>query len=141
MSKRYFTEDANDESIEVFAIGKKETNHAIKDRNIVTKEKRKEFKRVKETLYAKKRKKDRDKFPGRAPVQPEVLEKHQYSEAVDVKRIKSKFAQKLAVKKEKDRKRAHEIAARTEILLQDEAGFLEPDSDDEFTGTGNELKS
>ena len=57
MSKRYFTEDANDESIEVFAIGRKETNHAIKDRNIVTKEKRKEFKRVKETLYSKKRKK------------------------------------------------------------------------------------
>ena len=55
-------------------------------------------------------------------------------------RSKSKYAQKLAVKREYDRKTAHETAARAELLLGDEAGFLEPDSDDEFTGKVTQLQ-
>ena len=76
----------------------------------------------------------KDKFPGRATIKADSLEKHQYSEAINPKRFKSKYAQKLAVKREHDRKSAHETAARTELLLGDDAGFIEGDSDDEFTG-------
>merc|ERR1711944_363394 len=127
-ANRYFnTEESN--NAEVFTIGKKETQGAIKNRKP-----KNEFKRGDHQLYAKKKRKGNlDRFPGRAPIQPQALEKHQYSDGVDPKKVKSKFAQKMAAKREKDRKRAHEIAARTEILLQDDAGFLEPDSDDEFT--------
>ena len=78
-----------------------------------------------------------DKFPGRATIKADSLEKHQYSEAINPKRFKSKYAQKLAVKREHDRKSAHETAARTELLLGDDAGFIEGDSDDEFTGRYN----
>ena len=76
----------------------------------------------------------KDRFPGKAPIKTESLEKHQYSDAIEPKRFKSKYAQKLAVKREYDRKSAHETAARTELLLEDDAGFIEADSDDEFTG-------
>ena len=79
----------------------------------------------------------KDKFPGRATIKADSLEKHQYSEAINPKRFKSKYAQKLAVKREHDRKSAHETAARTELLLGDDAGFIEGDSDDEFTGRYN----
>jgi len=134
---RYFTDESNGGMQgEVYSITKSDTNHAIKIRGSVMKEKREEFHRKKDELfYAKrKKKKAKDKFPGRAPINVESLEKHQYSEAINPKRFKSKHAQKLAQKRENDRKSAHETAARTEILLGDDAGFIEPDSDDEFTG-------
>ena len=89
---------------------------------------RREFLNYLNTLQGK------DKFPGRATIKADSLEKHQYSEAINPKRFKSKYAQKLAVKREHDRKSAHETAARTELLLGDDAGFIEGDSDDEFTG-------
>jgi len=133
---RYFTEE-NDGgmSAEVFTISKDDTNHASKIRSSVMREKGKEFKRSKnELFYAKKKNKGHDKFPGRATIKADSLEKHQYSEAINPKRFKSKYAQKLAVKREHDRKSAHETAARTELLLGDDAGFIEGDSDDEFTG-------
>ena len=132
---RYFTE--GDQPGEVFTITKDDKDQAIKDRSHVMKEKRKKFKRDKADeggMYAKKRKKGRDKFPVKAPIHPDLLDKHKYSDGVNVKRLKSKYAQKMAAKRERERQSAHETAARTEILLQDEAGFLEPDSDDEFTG-------
>ncbi len=133
---RYFTETQNAESSsEVFQISQAETKQAIKNRGMVMKAKRKEFNHKKEQIYAKsKRKKGKDKFPGKAPISQENLDKHQYSDKINPKGYKSKYAQKLAQKREKEREIAHETAARTELLLGDEAGFLEPDSDDEFTG-------
>jgi len=135
MSRYFNGEDDGGMSAEVFSITKNDTNHAIKNRDRVMKEKRKEFKRSKDELfYAKKKNKGKDRFPGKAPIKTESLEKHQYSDAIEPKRFKSKYAQKLAVKREYDRKSAHETAARTELLLEDDAGFIEADSDDEFTG-------
>ena len=90
---RYFTEESNGGmSEEVYSISKSDTNHAIKIRGSVMKEKREEFHRKKDELfYAKrKKKKAKDKFPGRAPINVESLEKHQYSEAINPKRFKSK---------------------------------------------------
>ena len=127
---RYFTDDSKKEisqPVEVFTITKTETNKAIR-------ESKRHEKSDKNKLYAKKRKKGIDKYPGKAPIDSLALEKHQYSDTINPKRFKSKYAQKLAVKREQDRQKAHETAARTEILLQDDAGFLEGDSDDEFTG-------
>jgi U3 small nucleolar RNA-associated protein 7 len=136
---RYFLdgeEQDNGSPAEVFNITKSETNRAINDRNVVNREKKRRFQREEYQeggLYGKKRL-GKDKYPGKAPVDPEALERHKRSDGVNAKRLKSKFAQKMSEKREKDRQRAHELAARTEILLQDEAGFIEPDSDDEFTG-------
>merc|ERR1711923_597854 len=96
---RYFTDESNGGmQEEVYSISKSDTNHAIKIRGSVMKEKREEFHRKKDELfYAKrKKKKAKDKFPGRAPINVESLEKHQYSEAINPKRFKSKHAQKLA---------------------------------------------
>ena len=132
---RYFTSESKkevEEPAEVFTITKTEANQAIKERK--RHEKRAKASDETAKLYAKKRKKGVDKFPGKAPIDSSALEKHQYSDPINPKRFKSKYAQKLAVKREQDRQRAHETAARTEILLQDDAGFLEGDSDDEFTG-------
>jgi len=82
----------------------------------------------------RKKRKGYDKFPGKAPINSQHLEKHQYSDGFNPKNRHGKYAQKMAAKRENDRRQAHEIAARTELLLDEDAGFLEPDSDDEFTG-------
>ena len=134
---RYFNEESGEASnAEVYTITKADTDKAAKDRSHVMKDKRKKFRREDRNdggLYAKKRKKGHDKFPGRAPINAEHLERHKYSDGINPKGFKSKYAKNMAAKREKDRQRAHEIAARTEILQPDEAGYLEPDSDDEFT--------
>ena len=49
---------------------------------------RREFLNYLNTLQGK------DKFPGRATIKADSLEKHQYSEAINPKRFKSKYAQK-----------------------------------------------
>ena len=129
---RYFNEDGTStDNTEVFTISKADTKQAIKDRK---RKKKSDRHNDDQGPYTKKKQKGIDKFPGKAPIDPLKLEKHQYSEGVNPKRLKSKYAQKLAYKREQDRQIAHETAARTEILLQDDAGFLEGDSDDEFTG-------
>ena len=58
MSRYFNGEDDGGMSAEVFSITKNDTNHAIKNRDRVMKEKRKEFKRSKDELfYAKKKNK------------------------------------------------------------------------------------
>jgi len=128
---RYFAENDN-ESIktEVFTI----TSADTKKKHGFSKDKRKKFKTESEEMYTKKKRKGYDKFPGKAPINSEHLEKHQYSDGFNPKNRHGKYAQKMAAKRENDRRQAHEIAARTELLLDEDAGFLEPDSDDEFTG-------
>lgn len=128
---RYFAENDN-ESIktEVFTI----TSADTKKKHGFSKDKRKKFKPESEEMYTKKKRKGYDKFPGKAPINSEHLEKHQYSDGFNPKNRHGKYAQKMAAKRENDRRQAHEIAARTELLLDEDAGFLEPDSDDEFTG-------
>lgn len=128
---RYFAENDN-ESIktEVFTI----TSADTKRKHGFSKDKRKKFKTESEEMYTKKKRKGYDKFPGKAPINSQHLEKHQYSDGFNPKNRHGKYAQKMAAKRENDRRQAHEIAARTELLLDEDAGFLEPDSDDEFTG-------
>ena len=81
---RYFTDDSKKEQpVEVFTITKTQTNQAIREN------KRQEKKDNKDKLYAKKRKKGIDKYPGKAPIDSSTLEKHQYSDALNPKRFKT----------------------------------------------------
>jgi len=128
---RYFAENDNESvKTEVFTI----TSADTKRKHGFSKDKRKKFKPESEEMYTKKKRKGYDKFPGKAPINSQHLEKHQYSDGFNPKNRHGKYAQKMAAKRENDRRQAHEIAARTELLLDEDAGFLEPDSDDEFTG-------
>ena len=53
---------------------------------------------------------------------------------VEVKKIKTKFKQREQQRREKQNQFAVEQSARAEILLAEEAGFLQGDEDQEFTG-------
>ena len=126
---RYFAENDNESvKTEVFTITSADAKKA--HGFFGDYDKRKKFKSESEEMYTKKKRKGYDKFPGKAPINSQHLEKHQYSDGFNPKNRHGKYAQKMAAKRENDRRQAHEIAARTELLLDDDAGFLEPDSDD-----------
>jgi len=102
---------------------------------VVRKVKRKQgFKpdRTKGNNYKKKNKKD--KFPGKKPIDPEALERHNRGEGVNTEKVKTKFKQKEQQRREQRIEFAEEQSARVELLLQEEGGFLEGDKEQEFTG-------
>jgi len=114
---------------EVFQISKSQINKAKK------KAKKKRL-RDNELRERKKVKKEDDRFPGKAPVDEEALARHDRGAGVDAKRVKTKFGQKMAKRREEAAASVEETAARAEILLDSEAGYLEcggPDDDEEFT--------
>jgi len=82
----------------------------------------------------KKKKKGADPFPGKKPVDPEALERHTRGEGVDTEKVRTKFKQKEQKRREERAEFAATQAARAEILLQEQAGFLEGDEEQEFTG-------
>ena len=53
---------------------------------------------------------------------------------MEVKKIKTKFKQREQQRREQHIQFAAEQSARAEILLAEEAGFLQGDEDQEFTG-------
>ena len=97
--------------------------------------KRQEFKphKFKANKY-KKGKKRPDQFPGKKPVDPVALSKHSHGEGVSTEKVKTKFKKKEQTRREEKIAFAEEQSARTEILLQEEAGYLEGDEEQEFTG-------
>ncbi|KAG8190401.1 hypothetical protein JTE90_022043 [Oedothorax gibbosus] len=68
-----------------------------------------------------------DLYPGDAPVPEKTLKKYQRGKRVDFRGIKTK-QQKITIKKA-DQKYRQSVrqAARNELLLTEEAGFIEPD--------------
>lgn len=77
---------------------------------------------------------EKDPYPGRAPIPLEKLQKYQRGKAVALYRGVKTPAKKLEVRrKEKKIKYASQQAARAELLLHEEGGFLEAE-EDEFTG-------
>lgn len=74
-----------------------------------------------------------DAFPGKKPVEPEAVERHSRGEKVDTDKIRTKFKKKEQERREKRIEFATEQAARSELLLQEDAGFLEGDQTQEFT--------
>jgi len=125
---RYFTESEKTDKVEIFKVNPEE----------IQKMKRKSrFKNPKTNgiKYRKgKQAKGSDPFPGRKPVDPEKVEEHSRGEKMDVTKVKTKFKQRELERKEKQIAFAAEQAARTEILLSEEAGFLEGDDVHQFTG-------
>ena len=87
-------------------------------------------------LYKKKKKgkKGSDPFPGKKPVDPVALERHNRGEGVNTEKVKTKFKQKEQQRREQRIDFAEEQSARVELLLQEEGGFLEGDKEQEFTG-------
>lgn len=126
---RYFTESDTKEKVEIFNISSSEID------KLKAKTKHKQN-RVKALKYSKEKhdKKAADPFPGRKPVDPEKVEEHSRGEKINVKKVKTKFKQRELKRREKQLEFAAEQAARAEILLAEEAGFLQGDEDQEFTG-------
>ncbi|GAB0089722.1 WD repeat-containing protein 46 [Sergentomyia squamirostris] len=77
------------------------------------------------------RKQYQNKYPGPAPIDPESLEKHSRGPGIDVKGGKKSFHTARIKKKEIYYEFANEQAARTEILLKEDEGYIEPDEDEE----------
>ena len=77
-----------------------------------------------------------DKFPGKAPVDRKALDRHSRGEGVHHERVKTKFGKKMAKRREEMAANVEETAARAEILLDQDAGYMEAGGDDdpeEFT--------
>ncbi|XP_067004515.2 WD repeat-containing protein 46 [Anabrus simplex] len=72
-------------------------------------------------------------FPGRAPVPEEKLQKHSRGVGLDEDGIKTNFFKKKLKKREKIIAFSTEQAARTEILLPEESGFLVADEGETTT--------
>ena len=60
--------------------------------------------------------------------------RHTRGEGVDTEKVRTKFKQKEQKRREERSEFAATQAARAEILLQEQAGFLEGDEEQEFTG-------
>jgi len=125
---RYFTETDISDKPQIFKISDDDLNLAkAKSRNKKNK--------VKSVDYNKKNvRKPADPYPGRKPVDPTKIEEQSRGQQVDIKKIKSRFKQKEQRKREKRLEFAAEQTVRAEVLLAEEAGFLEGDDDHEFTG-------
>lgn len=68
------------------------------------------------------------KYPGKAPIPEEHLEKHSRGSGVEKSGVKTGVYKKKFEKRERILKYAHEQAATTEILLTEDAGYLEADA-------------
>ena len=128
MGRYYGVEGEESKREEVYTVSEETVNKIVK---------RQHFKpqKLKANKYKKDRKKRResDPYPGKKPVNPESLEKHQRGQGVNTKQVKTKFKQKEQKRREDKIQFAEEQSARTEIFLNEDAGFLEGDSDQEFT--------
>ncbi len=76
----------------------------------------------------RKRKREKpDRFPGRKPVDKKKFNSHSRGHKADINAIKSRIKQKETQRQEKILEFAAEQAVRAEILLPEEAGYLETD--------------
>ena len=63
-----------------------------------------------------------------------AVERHSRGEKVDSEKVRTKFKKKEQERREKRIEFAAEQSARAELLLHEEAGYLEGDDTQEFTG-------
>ena len=66
-----------------------------------------------------------DDYPGKAPIDPVALERHSRGDGVQHEKVKTKYGRKMAKRREEIARSVEETAARAEILLQEDAGYLE----------------
>ena len=127
MSARYFQDEESGET--VFKVTKSQIRKTQKAAKFKAKEKQQQ----RQNKW-NKRKKGSDPFPGKKPLDESALERHSRGvEGVNVDKIRTKFGKKKQERRGKAASDAAELAARTELLLDDECGFLEGDETDEFT--------
>nr|XP_026494928.1 WD repeat-containing protein 46 [Vanessa tameamea] len=74
------------------------------------------------------------KFAGKAPINPEKLQHHSRGEGFEGKGVRHPLYALKLKKKESKLKYAQEQAARADILLTEDQGFLEVDEDNRTTG-------
>lgn len=77
---------------------------------------------IKSNKKVKKISNPNPKFKGRAPIPKEALEKHSKGEGLQLEKVKTFTHRKKLERKEKNIQLSTEEAARTEILLTEEAG-------------------
>jgi U3 small nucleolar RNA-associated protein 7 len=82
----------------------------------------------------RKRKREKnDPFPGRKPVDQKKLRQHSRGQRVDFGSIQNRVKEKEVKRHEEILEFAAEQATRAEILLPEDAGYLQGDEDQEFT--------
>lgn len=74
---------------------------------------------------------DDDPFPGPVPVPIEKLKKYQRGKRIDARGIKAKFHKNALIQTDKKIRESVRDAARSELFLLEEAGYLEPDEGDD----------
>jgi hypothetical protein len=142
---RYFAADedndlageAKGQKEEVFNITKSQIKKAKRDmkgRNEKSKRNKGDEEGAEQRRRKKRKRTGEDAFPGKAPVNPEALDKQNRGPGIDTKVVRTKFARKETARREAVREQATELAARSELLLAEEAGLLEGDETHEFTG-------
>ncbi len=115
MASRYFiSEDSgvpakSGKSEEVYSISKEIVDKVKKKRTYAETANDKLGVRVNRKRSWKKK---ADKYPGPAPIDPEKLEKHSRGDGVDTKRIRTKFGQTMAKRREETMQGVQETAAR-----------------------------
>ncbi|XP_050345049.1 WD repeat-containing protein 46 [Nymphalis io] len=85
-------------------------------------------------IQTKKNIKKENKFTGKAPIDPEKLQHHSRGEGFEGKGVRHPLYALKLKKKENKLKYAQEQAARADILLTEDQGFLEVDEDNRTTG-------
>lgn len=107
---------------------KKPTNKQIKQEKVFKAKERRprkiDFKKVLKKNIKKA------KYPGAAPIDPELVEKHSRGSASVNKFVKTNILKEKIRRKEANYEFATEQAARTEILLKEDEGYIEPDDEE-----------
>ncbi|CAH0720636.1 unnamed protein product, partial [Brenthis ino] len=133
---RYYDTESNNESkksldeqdIKVYKI--KPTLSLIKTQ----KHKEKKALQIQKNRYIKQKNEVQKKFPGKAPIDPAKLEEHSRGEGFEGKGLRHPLYAVKLKKKENKHKYAQKQAARADILLTENQGFLEVDDDNRTTG-------
>ena len=66
-----------------------------------------------------------DQYPGKAPIDPVSVERHSRGDGIRHEKVKTKYGRKMAKRREELARSVEETAARAEILLQEDSGYLE----------------
>ena len=126
---RYFNESSETSNATENVATKEEKVFSISKKQISKFKKYKNKDRIGDgkNRHSKKKKKivGVDQYPGKAPIDPAALERHSRGDGVRHEKIKTKYGQKMAKRREELARSVEETAARAEILLDEDAGYLE----------------
>ncbi|XP_054715854.1 WD repeat-containing protein 46-like [Uloborus diversus] len=107
------------------------------EKEIKRKEEKKEKSKHKKAKFKEETEKtfyeedDFDPYEGPVTVPNEVLKKYQRGKRLDVRHLRSKSHKAGLIQADKKIRQSVQLAARSELLLQEEAGFLEPDENED----------